>query len=186
MNRLHLYTQSDLTRSGIGGSWHNPSSLSKSASSILEALMDYECMKPLPRYSLGNWLLGHKSTAIKDGRSKTRTVTLHRDPDSLDQAGVCSRSLVVVVIGLVEKEVGGQLLVLVAGKVRLNDEVPFEAKSTELRGGQQECKQAFCKCTYPFDGIALLLRHAHSLSTRRQGRVLIGVLAEQLQELVRM
>ncbi len=40
--------------------------------------------------------------------------------------------LLLVIIRLVEQEVGGQLLVLIAGKVGLNDGVAREAQTAEL------------------------------------------------------
>lgn len=40
--------------------------------------------------------------------------------------------LLLVIIRLVEQEVGGQLLVLVAGKVGLNDGIARETQSAEL------------------------------------------------------
>lgn len=36
------------------------------------------------------------------------------------------------VVGLVKKEVGGQLLVLIAGEVGLDDQVTLEAKTAQL------------------------------------------------------
>jgi hypothetical protein len=39
--------------------------------------------------------------------------------------------LLIQILGLVEEEVGGQLLVLVARKVRLDDKVALEAKTTQ-------------------------------------------------------
>ena len=40
--------------------------------------------------------------------------------------------LIITFIGLVEQEIGRQLLVLVTGKVGLNDHVSFEAKTAKL------------------------------------------------------
>ena len=40
--------------------------------------------------------------------------------------------LLVIILGLVEEEVGGQLLVLVAGKVGLDDKISLEAEAAQL------------------------------------------------------
>jgi len=67
----------------------------------------------------------------------------------------------VLVWGLVEEEVGGQLFVLVAGEVGLDDEVTFEAEAAEA-----------------LDCFALLLCYANGLGSGWQRRVLVGVFAQ--------
>jgi len=77
--------------------------------------------------------------------------------------------LVVWVLGLLKEEVGGQLLVLVAREVSLDDKVALEAQATQT-----------------LNSFALVLGDGHGLRTRRQRGVLVSVLGKQLQELLRV
>jgi hypothetical protein len=77
------------------------------------------------------------------------------------------KGLLFRILGLVEEEVGGQLLVLVAREVGLNDKVALKAETTQS-----------------LDSLALLFSDGNGLSTRGQRRVLISVLSEQLEELL--
>lgn len=79
------------------------------------------------------------------------------------------RSIItLVVIRLVEQEVRGQLLVLVAREVRLSGLLEVEAQPAQT-----------------LDGIALLLGDGNSVGSRRERGVFVAAgLAEQLQELV--
>ena len=81
---------------------------------------------------------------------------------------ICRRRLVVIV-GLVKEEVGGQLLVLVAGKVGLDGLLAVEAKPTQLQNYLSVTlhRQQVKGDTYTLDGIALLLGHGDGLGTRR-------------------
>ena len=101
-----------------------------------------------------------------------------------------------VVRRLLEEKVGGQLLVLIAGEVSLDNQVALEAKEAELLlrdklassgpvsiasfGNKSESK------AHPFNSSPLLLRNANSSRTGRQRRILVRVLGEQLQELLRV
>jgi hypothetical protein len=70
-------------------------------------------------------------------------------------------------LGLIEEEVGGQLLVLVAREVGLNDEVALEAKATQA-----------------LNSLALFFGDRDLLGTWGKRRVVVRILCEQLQELL--
>jgi hypothetical protein len=70
-------------------------------------------------------------------------------------------------LGLIEEEVGGQLLVLVAREVGLNDEVALEAKATQA-----------------LNSLALFFGDGDLLGTWGKRRVVVRILCEQLQELL--
>lgn len=95
----------------------------------------------------------------------------------------------VLIIRLVEQEIGGELLVLIAGKVGLNSLVAIETKAAQLlKTGSISCFHIGGKssCTYTLNSIALLLRHGDRLGTRRQWGILIALLTKQAKELIGM
>ena len=99
----------------------------------------------------------------------------------------------VLVRRLVDQKVCSQLLVLVARKVCLNHEVPLEAKAAKLKlaVSANSCATDWklrkaSSSPYPLDRLPLLLCHAHRLRPWRQRGVLVCVLAQQLQELLRV
>jgi len=73
--------------------------------------------------------------------------------------------LIVIVIGLVEQEVRGELLVLVTGEVGLDSHVPVESKTAQ-----------------PLDGLAFLLRDTDSLGARGHGSVVVAILCKKLHK----
>lgn len=95
----------------------------------------------------------------------------------------------VLLVGLVEQEVGGELLVLVAGEVSLDGLIAVESQAAQLYKLRQlhDQKQGkLVRYTYTLDSIALLLSHRNSLSTRRQWSVVVAILTEQAEELLRV
>jgi hypothetical protein len=79
----------------------------------------------------------------------------------------CDRTLFFCLLGLIEEEVSGQLLVLVARKVGLDNEVALEAKATQA-----------------LDSLALLFGDGDGLRTWGQRRVLVSILSKQLQKCI--
>lgn len=95
--------------------------------------------------------------------------------------------VIVIVVGLVEQEVRGELLVLVAREVGLDGLVMVEAKAAKLGNGCQRGRTRVCySSTHPLNGVPLLLSDTNSLSARRQGSVIIDIFTEQTQELARI
>lgn len=68
---------------------------------------------------------------------------------------------------MVKEEVGGELFVLVAGKVSLDGLVSVEAEAAQ-----------------PLDGITLLLGDRNSLGTRGERNIVIGIFTKKLEELI--
>lgn len=112
--------------------------------------------------------------------------------DSRDDVGRLLGGGWVLLVGLVEKEVGGELLVLVAGEVSLDGLVAVETEAAQLftKKNQYHCHpQRFSqgpRSTYTLDSIALLLSHGNRLSSRGKRSIVVAILTEQTQKLLRV
>lgn len=90
-----------------------------------------------------------------------------------------------VIIRLVEQEVGSEFFVLVAGEVSLDGLVAVEAQAAKLSPVSTNCLDSSDgENTHSLNGVPLLLGHGDSLSPRGQWGVIISVLTEQAEELL--